>query len=392
MRAQVETTPSHRKRWPILTALLASVMIITAGIIIGRPAIEASLAALLATPTQQVPINTNHPEKSPQPSSTESIFVPNATDTEEVSRDETVSPTETATEEPTLEPTPASTPIGGGVGQIAFASDREGVPQIFLMNVDSTGLQQLTNLQDGACQPAWSPDGTQLLFISPCRENREHYPGSSIWLLSLDILETSQLPTIPGGGDYDPAWDPNGERIAFTSLRDGWPQIYLMNLDGSDLQNISNGYETDYQPAWDPRGTNLLFTGVRGDVSEIMIMPETGGNEQLFSMAESQGHTHADWSKDGEFILFERQLGNIPRLVAKRFGERLKVANQVCLEGSRGSQPMAEGKWSPDTRWIVFETWPNGVEHDIAIISSNCSNYTHLTSDLYRDFDPVWRP
>jgi Tol biopolymer transport system component len=392
LRTKVETTPKPRKRWPFLVALLASAVIITGGIIIGKPAIEASLGGLLSTPTQQTPTNTIQPEKSTQPGSTELAIVPNPTDSVDVSTSETVSLTPTFTMEPTLEPTPASTPIGGGVGQIAFASNREGVPQIFLMNVDSTGLQQLTNLQDGACQPAWSPDGSQLLFISPCNGNREQYPGSSIWLLSLDTLESTQLPTIPGGGDYDPAWDPNGERVAFTSLRDGWPQIYLMNLDGSNLQNISDGYQTDYQPAWDPRGTNLLFSAVRGDVSEIMIMPDTGGNEQQFSMGESQGHTHADWSKDGEFILFERQQGDIPRLVVKRFGERLKVANQVCLEGSRTSQPMAEGKWSPDARWITFETWPNGVEHDIAIISSNCSSYTQLTSDIYPDFDPVWRP
>jgi Tol biopolymer transport system component len=359
---------------------------------LGRPAIEASLATLLSTPTWTMAVDTSQTEETKQPDSTEMVIAANPTQTDQFVVDETSSPTSTYTIEPTLEPTPASTPTGGGVGQIAFASDREGVPQIFLINVDTTGLQQLTSMQDGACQPAWSPDGAQLLFISPCRENREQYPGSSIWMLSLETMESSQLPTIPGGGDYDPAWDPNGERIAFTSLRDGWPQIYLMNLDGSNLQNISDGYQTDYQPAWDPRGTNLIFTAVRGEVPEIMIMPDTGGSVQQFTMGESQGHTHADWSKDGEFILIERQLGNIPRLVAKRFGERLKVANQVCLEGSRASQPMAEGKWSPDARWIVLETWPNGVEHDIAIISSNCSSYTQITSDAYRDFDPVWRP
>jgi len=392
LRTQIETAPKHRKRWPILAILLASVVIIAVGVILGRPAIEASLATLLSTSTGTAAIDTNQPEETTQPDSTEMVVVANPTQTEQLGVDETSSPTPTYTIEPTLEPTPASTPTGGGVGQIAFSSDREGVPQIFLINVDTTGLQQLTSMQDGACQPAWSPDGTQLLFISPCRENREQYPGSSIWLLSLETMESSQLPTIPGGGDYDPAWDPNGERIAFTSLRDGWPQIYLMNLDGSDLQNISDGYQTDYQPAWDPRGTNLIFTAVRGEVPEIMIMPDTGGSVQQFSMGESQGHTHADWSRDGEFILIERQLGNIPRLVAKRFGERLKVANQVCLEGARASQPMAEGKWSPDARWIVFETWPDGVEHDIAIISSNCSSYTQITSDAYRDFDPVWRP
>jgi serine/threonine protein kinase len=392
LRAQVEEAQKPRKRWPILVALLAVIGIIAVGLIIGKPSIEAGLAGLLSTPSREVPTNTFQPKETEQPGSTEFVVPVNPTEPEDIIEDGMTSPTPTFTIEPTLEPTPASTPIGGGIGQIAYASVREGTSQIFLINVDGTGLQQLTNLQDGACQPAWSPDGKQLLFISPCKENREQYPGSSIWLLSMDTLESSQLPTIPGGGDYDPAWDPNGERIAFTSLRDGWPQIYLMNLDGSNLQNISGGYETDYQPAWDPRGTNLLFTAVRGTIPEIMIMPDTGGNEQQFTMGESQGHTHPDWSKDGEFILIERQLGNIPRLVVKRFGERLKVANQVCLEGPMASQPMAEGKWSPDTRWIVFETWPNGVEHDIAIISSNCSSYTQLTSDAYRDFDPVWRP
>jgi Tol biopolymer transport system component len=123
-----------------------------------------------------------------------------------------------------------------------------------------------------------------------------------------------------------------------------------------------------------------------------MIMPDVGGNEQLFSMGEGQGHTHADWSRDGEFILFERQSGNIPRLVAKGFGERTRVANQVCLEGSRASQPMAEGKWSPDTRWIIFETWPDGTQHDIAVMSSSCTGYALLTEDTYLDFDPAWRP
>lgn len=396
LRTRVEAIPERRRRWPVFVALIAAIVVVSVGIVIGKPAIEAGLSTLLATPTHEVPTSTNQPEKSPEPGATESTLILNPTETQEVGDGGEESPTQLPTEEPTVEPTeeptPASTPTGGGVGQIAFASDREGVPQIYLINVDSTGLQAVTNLQDGACQPAWSPDGTQLLFISPCSENREQYPGSSIWLLSLDTLETSQLSTIPSGGDYDPAWHPNGDRIAFTSLRDGWAQIYVMNLDGSDLQNISDSYQTDYQPVWDPRGTNLLFTAIRGDVPEIMIMPETGGSEELYSMGESQGHSHADWSRDGEFLLFERKLGNIPRLAVKRFGDRLKVGNLVCLEGARASQPMAEGKWSPDTRWIVFETWPDGVDHDIAIISSGCSNYTELTSDSFLDFDPVWRP
>jgi serine/threonine protein kinase len=392
LRSYIEAAPSRKRKWPLFVALLAAAVIVVAGVIVGKPSIERAMAGLFATQTHVVHTQRIPTEVTPQVSVTESLPAKKPTVTKEMIEESTQSPTAVVTQEATLPPTPAATPIGGGVGQIAFASDRDGVPQIYLINVDGTGITKLTNLQDGACQPDWSPDGNQLLFISPCRDNREQYPGSSIWLLSVDTLETSQLPTVPGGGDYDPAWGPDGERIAFTSLRDGWQQVYIMNLDGSDLHNISDGTEPDYQPAWDPRGTNLLLTAVRGAVSEILLMPDTGGSEQLFSMAESQGHSHADWSKDGQYILFERMSGNIPRLVVKKFDQRLRTATQVCQEGEKASQPMAEGGWSPDTQWITFETWPDGVSHDIAIMTWSCSSYAKLTDDVYRDFDPAWRP
>jgi Tol biopolymer transport system component len=385
--------PPKRKRWPIIAGLLGSVAIVAVGIVVGRPIIEDMLGDVLETPSITVPTETDLPQEPTLSGPTEAVLIVDPTEDQITVEDSTEEPIQNPTDEPTLEPTPASTPMGGGIGQIAFASNREGnVPQIYLVNVDGTDLQALTSLQDGACQPAWSPDGSQILFVSPCRDNREQYPGSSIWLISLDSLEPRQLPTTPGGGDFDPAWHPNGESYAFTSLRDGWPQIYVSDMEGTDLSRISDGYEPDSQAVWDPRGTNVLFTAVRGADPEIMIMPDVGGNEQLFSMGEGQGHTHADWSRDGEFILFERQSGNIPRLVAKGFGERTRVANQVCLEGSRASQPMAEGKWSPDTRWIIFETWPDGTQHDIAVMSSSCTGYALLTDDPFLDFDPAWRP
>jgi Tol biopolymer transport system component len=110
-------------------------------------------------------------------------------------------------------------------------------------------------------------------------------------------------------------------------------------------------------------------------------------------MQESKGDSHPAWSADGQYVLFERNIGDIPRLVVKRFEDRLRIANQVCFEGLRASDPMAEPSWSPDGQWIAFETWTgDGVDHNIAIMTANCTNFFEFTLNPELDFDPVWRP
>jgi Tol biopolymer transport system component len=153
----------------------------------------------------------------------------------------------------TFEPT--ATPLGGGYGQIAFASNRFGAPQIFIMDADGSHPQQVTNMADGACQPNWSPDGLRIVFISPCLERTDLYPGSSLFIVNADGNGLTALPTA-AGGDFDPAWSPDGGRIAFTSLRDGYSQVYVMNLADSTATRL-NETSSDiqaHQPAWSPTG------------------------------------------------------------------------------------------------------------------------------------------
>ncbi len=391
LRTRVDLAPTRRRRWPIVLIMLATILVVVGGGVIMNTDLGSRISNLIAPPSATVggvgTLSSETPgppatEVDPGDSPTHSVVVGSSPE----------NPTEFPIDEPTPGPTPVFTPTGGGVGQIAFASDREDLPQVFLINIDGTDLEQITFLQDGACQPAWSPDGTQLLVTSPCRDNREQYPGSSIWLIPLDGGESRQLPTIPGGGDFDPAWAPDGDRIAFTSLRGGWPQIYTMKLDGSELENLSTGYESNQHPTWDPRGTNILYTGFVNEQPEIVLMPVTGEDEVLFSVGESEGHSHPDWSIDGQLVLYERNIASIPRLVAKPFEDRLWTGNQICPDGPRASEPMAEGRWSPDNRWVVFETWPDGINHNIAIMTSSCTNHAEITTDPAHDFDPVWRP
>ncbi|MBE0698782.1 MAG: serine/threonine-protein kinase, partial [Anaerolineaceae bacterium] len=138
-----------------------------------------------------------------------------------------IQPTQTAdaslvilpsTTSPTLEPTgiptsvsnetlvPSPTPIGGGAGQIAFASDRTGVMQVWLVNADqiNPSPRQITNLQEGACQPTWSPDGNRLAFTSPCLAKQDTYPGAGIYITDLSKPEEAPTKVITSlEGDFD---------------------------------------------------------------------------------------------------------------------------------------------------------------------------------------------
>lgn len=287
--------------------------------------------------------------------------------------------------------TPGPTPIGGGVGQIAFASARTGLPQIFLMNVDGTGITQITKNTDGACQPSWAPDGQRLVFTSPCRVNQVTYRGSGLWIINLDGTPPQPLPTEPGG-DYDPSWGPDGNQIAFASIRNVQPQLVLYDLTTREATALSGRFAYDSQPSWAPDGSLIAFASTRSEEQQLYVGGAQGGDADRLARG-GKLDAHPDWSPhDGVWILYERQLGGVPRLFVIRNEDRGGTGQQICPEGPLAVQPMAEGSWSPDDQWITMETWPTGSNHDIAIMTNACSNYTLLAAHPAADFDPAWRP
>ncbi|OGO72322.1 MAG: hypothetical protein A2Z37_10475 [Chloroflexi bacterium RBG_19FT_COMBO_62_14] len=384
-----------RRRRLRMGLFAGGLVVVAAGLALGGPRLAESWASVVgpgeSRPTSTVPLvltETPNPTESATPGGI--VFFPTDVPTA-VEGGATLPPILPGTGTPGS-PTVAPTPIGGGVAQVAFASDRlEGIPQIFLINIDGTDLVQVTNVDDGACQPDWSPDGMSLIFTSPCHANRDEYPGSSLWVMQVDGSSLTPLPTAPGG-DFDPVWSPDGKGVAFTSLRDGPAQIYIMNLDGSGLKNLTDDLAHDRQPVWSPTGTQLLFVSRRLSVFELWAIPSTGGEEQRFSRSVARDNTNPDWSKDGQLIIYEQQIGGIPRIVASRFEDRGTTEFQICAQGHLAAQPMAEPRLSPDGRWLAYETWPTGIRHDVAIMTSSCTNYRELTSDPFGDFDPVWRP
>lgn len=304
--------------------------------------------------------------------------------------------TSTPTIEPSVDPEPTATlapsptPFGGGAGQIAYASDLTGLPQIWLMNSDGTASHQITDMPEGACQPAWSPDGQRLAFISPCAGNQEIYPGAGIFIINVDGTGLVAIASVPGG-DYDPDWSPDGATLIFTSLRDyNRAQIYEVTLADNNVRSLSANKVRDSQAVWSPDGGEIAFVTTRRGPYQIWIIGNDGGDAILLSRSGSLKDTHPDWSPDGQVIIFTQSelLGGVPRLVAMRVEEGNLIENQVVQEVI----PMREASFSPDGAWIALESWPEGSNHDVFIMTPNGLGRQRLTDDEALDFDPVWRP
>lgn len=301
-------------------------------------------------------------------------------------------PTITQSPTPTRTLTPVPTLMGGGRGEIAFASDATGTIQLYLIGVDGLNLTQLTDLPEGACQPDWSPGGNRLVFISPCPGNRESYPGSALFILELESGAIQALPTTPGG-DFDPDWSPDGSKILFTSIRKGGrPQLYAINLEDNSVSMVSDPetYSLDFQPTWSPDGNRIAFVTNRKGPYQIWFMDADGGNQELFSRTADLVNMVPRWSPDGQAIMFtqSQEVGNIPMVVLSSLDEE-GLHNQRV---SSALTPMREASFSPDGIWIAFEGWPEGQNHDIYIITTNGAGRVRLTTDPRLDFDPVWRP
>jgi serine/threonine protein kinase len=381
-----------KKQWWIPVAaigVLAVIVVVLVSLLsgIGSNGNDPTSTAMAAMAEE--PLLLTETEQSEDPVLDPATQTPTAT---AAAATETIAPTEeiievTATPEVIV---PLATPVGGGGSLIAFASDRaNGIPQIFLMNVDTQELTQLTSLDKGACQPDWSPDGQQIVFTSPCLADEVDYKGSRLYITSVDGSALRPLNTIPGG-DFDPAWNPvNPNQIAFVSYRENnRPHLFIYNLDTNAVEGFSASAAYDRAPVWSNDGEMLLFQKVFNGLTQVYTIQLS--DKKLASI--TNGLTDAfdpAWSNSGLLVYFsEGTMGGLSvKLAGVQYGNA--AGTKFELEEPR---PVWGIDFSNDDNWVVFYGIGDGNNRDIFIMPSFGGNTDQLTDDAAQDFDPKWQP
>ncbi|MBL8064051.1 MAG: serine/threonine-protein kinase [Anaerolineales bacterium] len=322
-------------------------------------------------------------------------------------------PTNTPTSTPTLISSTAQTPasgditgtpslqspvtaIGGGTGEIAYASGRTGAPQIFLADVAGETAIQLTNLPSGACQPSWSPDGQRLVFISPCQGNEDVYFNASLYLINADGTNLVTLDSSLGG-NFDPAWSPDGKTIAFTSMRTGQMEIFTLNVDDvtSSLTQITKGEARveARMPAWSPDGSQLVYVVKRLGVYQIWIMNADGTEQtQIIRSGIAYSDYLPDWSPKGDLILFNQRCSTNfcnPYLMSTSATDR---TNEQGLRVQMSIALIENVDYSPDGFYLAYEGVGEAGNLDIFYMTLSGGDRVRITTDPAQEFHPSWRP
>jgi len=280
--------------------------------------------------------------------------------------------------------------------RIAFRSEREG-GGIFVMG--GTG-ESVTRLTDFGYNPAWSPDGKEIVcstvsFVRP--EGREPASGQ---LFTIRVAEPtgSEKRRITSDGIEDavhPHWSPHGYRIAYWTMRQGRQgqrDIWTVPAKGGRPIPVTKDAALDWNPVWSPDGRHLYFSSDRGGSMNLWRVPidersgKVGGTlEPVTTPSPYSGYISL--SQNGRQMLYVQLLRT---LNLKKVGFDLRQERVVgsMMSVTQAKREALAPSLSPNGEWIVFSS--GGAREDLFLVRPDGTGLSQLTNDIPKDRTPRW--
>ena len=190
--------------------------------------------------------------------------------------------------------------------------------------------------------------------------------------------------------NFDPSPSPDGKRLVYISVIAGKEQLFIMNVDGSNIGQRTRDDADHEDPAWSPDGTRIAFVRIAGGHTRIAVMRTDGSNVELITPLE-QNTIHPNWSSDSKQIIYctNDDLQPPKKNTAEIYSIDLATKKMTPLiTGGINTY----GSWSPDMRQILFRKIVGEENSDVFLANSDGSDPRNLTNNPFFDGWPAWSP
>jgi TolB protein len=193
---------------------------------------------------------------------------------------------------------------------IVYSSDAVDRDEIWTIPPEGGSPVRVTNRSNAlAWEPSFSPDGQWIVFES--HDLSGNGPGA-IWKVKND--GSGAVPITSGSDDRQPNWSPRGDRILFQSLRSGNWDIWTMGIDGGNLLQVTTAPGDDTDASFSPDGQRIVYSSDGGGSisnADLFVIPSSGGAPTELHAVPSTDYAGApSWSPDGRWIAFETCTGS----------------------------------------------------------------------------------
>jgi TolB protein len=276
-----------------------------------------------------------------------------------------------------------------GTGQIAFESKRDGISQIYSLDIDHGLLFDLSHSHMESSEPSWSPDGSSIAY------HAFRFPDGThrIYLMNPD---GSNQRAIYEGSAYQQfgnlSWSPDSRQLAYISYAFGTHlDVFVMGADGSNPRNLTRDMAHSGYPAWSPDGKFIAMSAIIGGNMDIFLIDaaSTGSSGSAGQFQRVTDDPASDikpsWSPDGRQIAFVSDRdGNFEIYTMHPDGSGVR---RLTYNNALDSSPA----WSPDGQHIAFVS-DRSDNLDLYVMDADGSRVRRLTTQRAPDQSPVWWP
>ena len=231
--------------------------------------------------------------------------------------------------------------------RIAYVTKVGARYNLWVADADGENAQSALTSPEPIISPAWSPNGSQLAYVS--FESRKPV----VYAHEVATGKRRLLANFRGSNSA-PAWSPDGRTLAVTLSLDGGSQLYAIDANGGEPRRLAQSSSIDTEPAYAPDGRHIYFVSDRGGSPQIYRMPATGGNAERVTFTGSYNISPAI-SPDGRWLAYISRVNGAFKLHVMELASGTTTA--ITDSGTDESPSFA-----PNSRLIVYATQNQGRE------------------------------